>query len=107
MKKGIYLQGIPQTVGSDKDAMEMVRHIIVELTEPVERKKGGLFLEKEPIIREVYLKPEVLDIMPSGTHITFELDTKLKKTEDGRKYEKIVPVEIKQVAGPKQTKDNK
>ena len=103
MKKGIYLQGVPQTVGSDKDAMEMVRHIIVELTDPVEKEKGGLFLEKPPIIREIYLKPEVLDILPSGAAITFELDTKLRKTADGKEYEKIVPVEIK-LAKAKETK---
>ena len=42
-----------------------------------------------------YLQPDVLPILPAGTLVTFDLDTKQKKRNDGTTYEKIVPVEIK------------
>lgn len=95
MKHGFYLQGVPQVVGQGKDEMEMIQHIIVEVTPPTEKENGRFYLDKPPIIREIYLKTDVMEVLPSGTAITFELDTKLKTAADGKKYEKIVPVEIK------------
>jgi len=97
MKHGFYLQGVPQQVGQGKDVMDMVQHLIVEVNQPISREDGSLFLEKKPTIREVYLKPGVLEVLPAGTPITFELDTKIKRTNEGVQYEKIIPVEIKAV----------
>lgn len=87
LKNGFYLQGLPQTL---EDKSELVKHVIVQVNEPNERG----FCE-DPVIRTTYLKPDVMDILPSGTPVQFDLDVKLRKTADGRSYEKIVPVEIK------------
>ncbi|MCM1395850.1 MAG: hypothetical protein NC132_07090 [Corallococcus sp.] len=94
MKQGIYLQGVEQVIGQGKDAMTLVKHVIAQVNEPVAKNDGTLYVD-DPVFRITYLQPGVLNILPAGTLVTFELDTKQKKRNDGSTYEKIVPVEIK------------
>ncbi len=100
MKKGIYVQGVEQTIGQGADQSVLVKHVIVQINEPVEKADGSLYVD-DPILRTTYLQPGVLEVLPSGTPITFELDTKVKKRNDGTTYEKIIPVEIKRVKASK------
>ncbi len=100
MKKGIYLQGVEQVIGQGKDSMKLVKHVIAQVNEPVKKDDGTLYVD-DPIFRIVYLQPDVLEVLPAGTPVTFELDTKQKKRGDGTVYEKIVPVEIKPIKSNK------
>ncbi len=94
MKQGIYLQGVEQVIGQGKDTMTLVKHVIAQVNEPVAKTDGTLYVD-DPVFRVTYLQPDILPILPAGTLVTFELDTKVKKRNDGSTYEKIIPVEIK------------
>ena len=94
MKQGIYLQGVEQVIGQGRDSSKLVKHVIAQINEPVEKSDGTLYVI-DPVFRVTYLQPDVLPILPAGTLVTFDLDTKQKKRNDGTTYEKIVPVEIK------------
>ena len=94
MKQGIYLQGVEQVIGQGRDSSKLVKHVIAQINEPVEKSDGTLYVD-DPVFRVTYLQPDVLPILPAGTLVTFDLDTKQKKRNDGTTYEKIVPVEIK------------
>ena len=100
MKHGIYLQGVEQVIGQGKDSMTLINHAIAQVDEPVKRDDGTLYVD-DPVLRITYLKPGVLDILPAGTPVTFEFDTKKKKRNDGISYEQIVPVEIKPIKSNK------
>ena len=97
MKKGIYLQGTEQIIGSGIDQTKLVKHVIAQVDDPTVKTDGSLYVD-DPQIRITYLQPGVLEVLPSGTPITFEFDVKQKKRNDGTKYEVIIPVEIKAVA---------
>ena len=94
MKKGIYLQGVEQVIGQGKDATTLIKHVIAQVNDPVEKPDGTLYVD-EPVLRTTYLQPGILEVLPAGTLVTFEFDTKQKKRSDGSTYEKVVPVEIK------------
>lgn len=94
MKKGIYLQGVEQVIGQGKDATTLIKHVIAQVNDPVEKSDGTLYVD-EPVLRTTYLQPGILEVLPAGTLVTFEFDTKQKKRSDGSTYEKVVPVEIK------------
>lgn len=96
MKQGIYLQGVEQVIGQGKDQMTLIKHVIAQINVPVEKDDGSLYVD-DPVLRITYLKPGVMKILPAGTPVTFEFDTKIKKRGDGSTYEKVVPVEIKPV----------
>ena len=96
MKKGIYLQGVEQVIGQGKDSMTLIKHVIAQVNEPVKKDDGTLYVD-DPILRTTYLQPGVLEVLPAGTPVTFEFDTKQRKRNDGTTYEKIVPVEIKPI----------
>lgn len=100
MKQGIYLQGVEQVIGQGKDSMKLVKHVIAQINEPVEKADGTLYVD-DPILRIAYLQPNILEVLPSGTPVTFDIDTKQKKRNDGSTYEKVVPVEIKPVKSGK------
>ncbi len=98
MKYGVYLQGIEQVIDDRNDKgqvigqSKLVKHVIAQVNEPND--KG---FADDPQIRITYLQPEVAPILPTGTLVSFELDTKTKKRNDGTTWEKIVPAEIKKV----------
>lgn len=100
MKQGIYLQGIEQVIGQGKDSMKLVKHVIAQINEPIEKADGTLYVD-DPVFRITYLQPDILPILPAGTLVTFDIDTKQKKRSDGTMYEKVVPVEIKAVKSTK------
>ena len=81
-------------IGQGRDSSKLVKHVIAQINEPVEKSDGTLYVD-DPVFRVTYLQPDVLPILPAGTLVTFDLDTKQKKRNDGTTYEKIVPVEIK------------
>lgn len=100
MKQGLYVQGVEQTIGQGADQSVLVKHVVVQINDPVKKADGTLYVD-DPILRITYLQPGVLEILPAGTLVTFELDTKQKKRADGTPYEKIVPVEIKRAKASK------
>ena len=98
MKKGIYVQGVEQTIGRGDDETKLVKHTICQISDPEINEETGKSFVENPVLWDTYLKPGVLEIMPSGTPITFEFDVKQKRRDDGSTYSKPVPVEIKAVA---------
>lgn len=95
LQKGFYLKGIKQELPNNKGGFdEYVKHYLVQVFEPEQLDSGKLFM-RDPIIRSLFLKPGVLEVMPDGTPITFELDSKMRRTNDGKDYEVVVPVLIK------------
>ena len=74
-----------------------IKHYIVQTYEPDENEETGKVFVRDPIVRSMFLKPGVIDVLPEGTPIEFELDSKMRKTNDGKEYEVIVPVKIKAV----------
>jgi hypothetical protein len=98
MKKGIYLCGNTQIIKDSNGGADtvLIKHVIAQLNDPGE---GGY--AEDPQLRIVYLKPEVMDVLPEGTVVSFEIDTKTSR-RDGKTLEKIVPVNIKPVKPVKQ-----
>lgn len=95
LQKGFYLKGISQELPNNKGGVDAyVKHYIVHTFEAETLESGKVFM-REPLIRSLFLKPGVLEVLPEGTPITFELDSKMRRTNDGKDYEVIVPVQIK------------
>lgn len=98
LQKGFYLKGIPQTLPNSRGGEdEYVKHYIVQTYDPETFDSGKVYM-RDPMIRTLFLKPGVLEVLPEGTPITFELDSKLRRTNEGKEYEVVVPVQIKKVS---------
>ena len=44
MKQGIYLQGVEQVIGQGRDSSKLVKHVIAQINEPVEKSDGTLYV---------------------------------------------------------------
>lgn len=98
LQKGFYLKGIDQALPNNRGGEDLyIKHYIVQVYEPDVLESGKVFM-RDPQIRSLFLKPGVLEVMPDGTPITFELDSKMRRTSDGKEYEVVVPVQIKKAA---------
>lgn len=92
MKKGIYLQSSELEM---EDKTVYTKHVIAQINEPND--KGYC---DDPQIRSVYLAKDIMAPLPSGTAVTFNLDTKTKQNKTGGKYEVIIPVDIQVAKAP-------
>lgn len=95
LQKGFYLKGIKQDLPNNKGGSdEYVKHYIVQVYDAETMENGKVYM-RDPLIRSLFLKPGVLEVMPEGTPITFDLDSKMRRTNDGKDYEVVVPVLIR------------
>lgn len=98
LQKGFYLKGIPQTLPNSRGGEDdYVKHYLVQTYDAETLDSGKVFM-RDPIIRTLFLKPGILEVLPEGTPITFELDSKIRRTNEGKEYEVVVPVQIKKAA---------
>ncbi len=101
LQKGFYLKGIEQELPNNKGGVDKyIKHYLVQVYDPETMDNGKVFM-RDPLVRSIFLRPGILEVLPEGTPIQFELDSKMRRTNEGKDYEVIVPVEIKPVKSVK------
>ena len=100
--KGFYLLGVEQSLPNNNGGEDKyLKHYLVQTYDPEKNEETGKVFVRDPIVRSMFLKPGILEVLPAGTPIEFELDSKMRKTNEGKEYEVIVPTNIKAVTRSK------